>query len=196
MAKKRRDDHYIVPMPPERALERLRELASLGIHLESQGLDANQYEFRVQRLQPGRSGQPRVVDQVQGKLSRWEDDLTRVDPQLKDVALWKISLFYLVCLIFGLLLAALLAAATEGLVADFPRRSAIFFILYGVLFFLIQPQRLVFSGSADARLSEFVHGVLNGPYADPKNLYEHYFPGQPYWQQHMAELENRNHPQS
>lgn len=195
MAKKKPDPYYIVPMPLEQAQARLEDLAALGIGLQFDATENKAVNFRVQRLGPPRRGFRRVLDEAQGLMRPWEDELTRVEPQIVETVLWKLLLFYLLCLLLGIALGLLIGfIAEQALTLTLLRIAAAVFVVYAAVFWLVQPQRWFFRGS-DARLGDFVKAVLSGPYADAVNLYEQYFPGQPYWELHQAEIEARRRQQ-
>jgi hypothetical protein len=183
---KQRDVSYTVPMALERAVTRLDEITSLGIALDITQIDSDHYVFHAQRLQPGRGGKPRVVETVSGQIRRSEDDLTRVEPIVRKTSAMKLILFYGGAILLGLILAIGIGFGVEGLTTQLVRPALAVLVVYVALFLLIQPQRLVGSAN-DERFAEFVHDVLSGPYADPANLYEQYFPRGRYWETHSLQ---------
>lgn len=192
---KRPDPHYIVPMPLDQAQARLEGLSALGMSLQFSPGDEERVNYLVERLGPPRRGRRRVLEDARGQMQRWESDLTRVDPLLVETILWKLLLFYLVSLLLGLGIGLLIGFVIEQTFNAAMLRAALaVFVVYAAIFWLVQPQRWFFRGS-DTRLSDFVKAVLSGPYADPVNLYEQYFPGHPYWELHQAEIEARRRQQ-
>ncbi len=181
------ENFYLVPMSLEQAQARLDKVSALGMRLALTPLEDEAFSYQVQRLSP--SG--RALDEAGGNIRRWDSDTTQVEPQVAEVKLWKVLLFYLFCLLLGVVLALLIATAIGGLRSRTILRVALaVLVVYGGLFWLLQPQRWIFR-TRDSRLSDFIKAILSGPYADPAHLYEHYFPGQPYWQRHYDELKNR-----
>ena len=179
---------YLVPMPIERTLNRLNEVTALGIVLDLTQIDEDTYHYRVERLEQGRGHKPRAVDVVSGYIMRQEDNrTTQVAPAVKEVGLWKLVLFYAIFIVLGLAVAVVGSQLTEQFAAGFLRRALAIFLIYGVLFLMLQPQRLVLGSAGDARFNEFIHDVLSGPYADPASLYEQYFPEGRYWEKRRLE---------
>jgi ABC-type sugar transport system permease subunit len=194
MAKKP-EPYYIVPMQLEQAQARLEGLSVLGIGLDFQAAGDDAVSYLIQRLGPRRRGRRRVFDETQGQMRPWETDLTRVEPHLVETVLWKLLLFYLLSLLLGIVAGLMVGIVAEGaLTLTVLRITAAVLVVYVPVFWLVQPQRWFFRGS-DSRLGDFVKAVLNGPYADPANLYELFFPGLPYWELHLAEIAPRNRQQ-
>lgn len=183
---KQRDVTYIVPMPLERAINRLDEITGLGIVLEMTQIDHDTYTYNAQRLQAGRGGKPRVAGTVSGQLRRTDDDLTQVEPTMRETSTGRLIVFYGVAVILGMGLALGIGAAVEGLSMNLLRPALAVLVVYVALFLLVQPQRLVGS-EGDDRFDEFIQDVLSGPYADPANLYEQYFPRGRYWETHSLQ---------
>ena len=181
MAKKR-DFHYVVPMPLEQTMNRLRQITDLGIQLDITEVDADTVAYRARRMKPRRDGTLKVVDETGGQMRRVEEGHTQVDPVVRSVANWQLLLFYGAIILLGLLLAGGIAFALEGIDTGFGQRALAVLIVYGVLFVVLQPQRFVFGSARDARFGDFIHDVLKGPYADPKSLYEQYFSEARYWE--------------
>ena len=185
---KRRENYYLVPMSLAQAQAHLDKVSALGMQLMLTPQEDEGFSYQVRRLSP--TG--RTLDESRGQIQRWDDDTSRVDPQDAEVKVWKLVGFYLFCLLLGLVLALLIATAIDGLRSRWILRIMLaVLVVYGGLFWLLQPQRLIFR-TRDSRLDDFVKAILSGPYADPAHLYEHYFPGQPYWQRHYAELKDRD----
>ncbi len=174
---------YEVPMTLTETQSRLEQVTAMGMHVNMTPA-ASSCDFVVRRVQVGRNGREKILDVAQGKMTRVEDDLTRIEPLLKIVPIWRLILVYGLLLTLGFTLALILALATGEIfsMSTVGRRTVVFLILYTLAFLIVQPQRLFLGSANDDRLHAYIKGVLSGPYADINNLYVQHFNQTRYWE--------------